>query len=126
MRKILIIIIIGLLILLTLKTNTSKNDDFKTDTIKTLVRQAARWSTAAAQDDNIMVAVLHSNYGAGYLWALKDIATDSEIQEATGIDVLKFRDEIIKVQDMATKRMSQTCPKYAPSKSYLAKIAGEV
>lgn len=38
--------------------------------IKTLVRQSARWSVAALQDTNIMIAVLHSNYGAGYLWVL--------------------------------------------------------
>lgn len=38
--------------------------------IKTLVRQSARWSVAASQDTNIMIAVLHSNYGAGYLWVL--------------------------------------------------------
>lgn len=38
-----------------------------------LIRQVARWSTAGKQDKNSMIAVLHANYGAGYLWALKDI-----------------------------------------------------
>lgn len=93
--------------------------------IKTLLRQAARWSTAAAQDDNSMIAVLHANYGAGYLWALKDIATDDQITRATGIDVIKFRDEIIKVQDYATMKMAKLCPKYAPDKTYLTNIGGE-
>ena len=58
--------------------------------IKTLVRQSARWSTAAQQDNNAMISVLHANYGAGYLWALKDIATDQEITSATQIDIKKF------------------------------------
>ena len=57
--------------------------------IKTLTRQAARWSVASTQDESPMVAVLHANYGAGYLWALKDIATDQQISSATGIDIPK-------------------------------------
>ena len=62
--------------------------------INVLVRQASRWATAAKQDKNSMIAVLHANYGAGYLWALKDIATTEQIKAATGIDMLKFEREI--------------------------------
>ena len=40
--------------------------------INTLIRQAARWSVAAQQDESPIIALLHANYGAGYLWALKD------------------------------------------------------
>ena len=97
----------------------------KKETIKTLVRQAARWALAASQDNNSMIAVLHSNYSTGYFWALKDIATDQEIVAATGIDVIKFRDEIVKIQDGATKKMAALCPKYAPPASYLSKLSGE-
>jgi hypothetical protein len=106
---------------------TTKEDlsSCKNDTIKTLVRQAARWSIAANQDENAMIAVLHANYGAAYLWALRDIATDVEIKNATGIDIIRFRDEITAAQDKATKRMIATCPSYAPTASYLAAIAGE-
>ena len=49
--------------------------------IETLIRQASRWSVAAQQDDSPIIALLHANYGAGYLWALKDIATDQEIYD---------------------------------------------
>jgi len=93
--------------------------------IKKLVRQAARWSTAAIQDESPMIAVLHANYGAGYLWSLKDIATDSEIESATGIDVKKFEKEIVMAQDYATKKMIGICPKFAPKSSYLTKLGGE-
>jgi hypothetical protein len=93
--------------------------------IKTLVRQAARWSTAAKQDENTMVAILHANYGAGYLWALKDIASDSQIVSATGINLDKFIKEIIKIQDMVTMKMSKICPDYSPESTYLTKIGGE-
>jgi hypothetical protein len=72
-----------------------------------------------------MIAVLHANYGAGYLWAVKDIATDDEIAKAAGIDIRKFEKEIIDIQDNATIRMAKLCPEYAPTASYLTTIGGE-
>ncbi len=73
--------------------------------ITKLVRQAARWSTAAAQDEAPLIAVLHANYGSGYLWALKDIASAREIENATGIYLKKFEDEITRIKER---------PKHAP------------
>jgi hypothetical protein len=93
--------------------------------IRALVRQAARWSTASAQDDAAMIAVLHANYGAGYLWALKDIASDAEIRAASGIDVERFTREIVQAQDNATRRMASLCPEYAPPATYLTQVGGE-
>jgi hypothetical protein len=104
------------------KNNTEKQIEFAA---KKLVRQAARWSTAAKQDNNSMIAVLHANYGAGYLWALKDIINTNTIEKKTGIDMMKFENEIIKIQDNATKTMAKLCPEYAPEPSVLTKIAGE-
>lgn len=120
-------IILGIIIMWanTYNVSESKNSECKREMIKTLVRQSARWSTASLQDNNSMIAVLHANYGAGYLWALFDIATTSEIEQATSIDVLKFRNAIIEAQDKATKKMAQLCPAYAPELSYLSKIAAE-
>jgi hypothetical protein len=108
------------------KSNYTKNEKkMLYFIINKLVRQSARWATAAKQDKNSMIAVLHANYGAGYLWALKDIAKTEDIEEATGIDILKFEAEIVNTQDTATKYMAKLCPEYAPEPSYLTKIAGE-
>jgi hypothetical protein len=93
--------------------------------IQILSRQAARWSTAAEQDESPLVAVLHANYGAGYLWALKDIANTEQINAATGIDMLKFEREIVSAQDNATKRMVKLCPDFGPKRTYLTQIGGE-
>ena len=100
-------------------------DDAASVAIKTLVRQAARWSTAARQDENSMIAVLHANYGAGYLWALKDIATESEIEKVAGINLKDFENEIVETQDLMTKKMAALCPKYAPKRTYLTRLGGE-
>lgn len=93
--------------------------------INKLLRQSARWATAAKQDKNSMIAVLHANYGAGYLWALKEIAKTEDIEKAAGIDILKFEAEIVNTQDTATRYMAKLCPEYAPKPSYFTKIAGE-
>lgn len=106
----LILLILLLIVLILLP----KRESDKTPIIKTLVRQASRWSTAASQDENPMIALLHANYGAGYLWALKDIATDTEIEKAMKIDIIKFRDEIVRIQDEANMKVIKLCPQIAP------------
>jgi hypothetical protein len=101
------------------KTNNFEN------ILKILVRQASRWSTAAKQDKSPLISVLHSNYGAGYLWAIKDIANTEQIQIATGVDLSRLERDIITIQDSSTKKLISVCPDFAPEKSYLSKIAGE-
>ena len=90
--------------------------------IKTLLRQVARWAVAAEGDTDPMIAVLHANYAAGYLWALNDIATTEEIEAVSGINYLEFRDKITEVQDNATLKVVQACPDYAPPPSILTQI----
>jgi len=121
------IFLLGLIVGLMIYHVLCKCQDNQTlsNIIAKLTRQSARWTTAARQDKNAMIQVLHANYGTGYLWALKDIATDTEIKNATGIDILEFEKEIVKTQDEATLRMAKICPKYAPEKSYLTSIGGE-
>tara|TARA_R110002072_G_scaffold142801_4_gene288220 strand:- start:1098 stop:1478 length:381 start_codon:yes stop_codon:yes gene_type:complete len=95
-------------------------------TIDKLVRQSARFATAAQQDETPLVAVLHANYSAGYLWALKDIATPKQIHNATGVDIKKFEEHITNVQDSVTKRTLKKCPDFAGDVDlYLATIGGE-
>ena len=80
--------------------------------IQKLVRQSSRWSMAAMQDKSPVVEVVHANYGMGFLHVLLDIATEDQIKSATNIDVEKFKDEITKIQQMATLKLSKLCPKY--------------
>ena len=93
--------------------------------IEKLVRQSARYATAAQQDKSPVIAILHANYAAAYLYALKDIATESQIHNTTGINVKKFKEHVINVQDMVTKKTTETCPEFAGQVDiYLAEIGG--
>jgi hypothetical protein len=108
--------------------NCQINSVFKKNTqIKTLIRSCARWALASLQDKSPLIAILHANYGAGYLWALKEIFTDYEIYRATGIDIIFFTKKITDIQDLATKRLTSTCPEFINHLDYnLLKIAGEI
>lgn len=116
-------------ILTEVKNNCWISNDvkqFQKIIIQKLVRQTARWSTAATQDENPLIAVLHANYGTGFLWALKDIATNSQIESATDINMEKFENKIIAIQDATTKKLAKVCPEFSKTDDiYLANIAGE-
>ena len=94
--------------------------------IEKLVRQSARYAVAAQQDASPVIAILHANYAAAYFYALKDIASESQIHNTTGIDVKKFKEHITNVQDMVTRKTSEKCPDFVGEVDiYLAQIGGE-
>lgn len=94
--------------------------------IEKLVRQSARYAVAAQQDASPVIAVLHANYAAAYFYALKDIASESQIHNATGIDVKKFKEHVTNVQDMVTRKTAEKCPDFVGEVDvYLAQIGGE-
>ena len=115
------VVILGILVQSRIKA------DRDVEIMNTLIRQTARWSAAAKQDESPIIALLHANYGAGYLWALKDIYTDQDIMEKTGINVIEFKKKIIDIQDGATRKVSAVCPKFIGDlDKYLLKLGGDV
>lgn len=78
-----------------------------------LVKKAAKWATRAQQDDSPFISVMHANYAAGYLWALKDMASPELITKQTGVDFHKLEEHINNVQDMVTKKTIKKCPEFA-------------
>ena len=116
-------LIATIVILYLMMKNKTRNMN---SAIEKLVRQSARYAVAAQQDASPVIAILHANYAAAYFYALKDIASDSQIHNATGIDVKKFREHVTNVQDMVTKRTSEKCPVFVGEVDiYLAQIGGE-
>jgi hypothetical protein len=110
MKFLFLLLILFLVLLIIQKCQNNQTELNKV--IYTLLRQSARWAVAAQQDKSPIIALLHANYAAGYLWALKDIATDSQIKSATNIDILPFTKKITDIQDMSTKKVSKNCPEF--------------
>jgi hypothetical protein len=104
----LIFIIFSIYIFIQQITKNQKPCNFD-NAIRIIYRQSARWAAAAIQDDSTLIKVLHANYAAGYLWALKDIVSTSHFQHITGQNFLEFENEIVKIQDSATKQLIETC-----------------
>jgi hypothetical protein len=85
--------------------------------IKILTRQASRWTIASEQDKEPIIAVLHANYGAGYLLAIKDIIETDKFKIITGLDFTEFEKNIVNVQDKATKNLIKKCKSLMPTKN---------
>lgn len=118
------IVIIVISIAIHWKSTYTTND--KAYVIRTLMKQCARWAIAAEQDQSPIVTVLHANYAAGYLWALRDIATDDEIASVIGKDIIKFKDKIINIQETAAVNAVKICPQFMGNNDiFLSAIAGE-
>jgi hypothetical protein len=113
-----ILLLIGMFVLILIeRTHTQRNH------ILTLLRQTSRWAIASEQDESPLIAVLHANYAVGYLSALKEIATDMDIEQTTGIDILNFQKRIYTIQDQATRKATKECPTFVPQNP-LTIIAG--
>lgn len=104
------------------KYGLNKNDSIK---IKKLIRQTARWGTAAEQDINPYISNLHATYSLGYLMALREIFTDEEILKETGVDIRKLELEITNVMDNAIKKLASICPEGQPKNQFLAYLSKE-
>ncbi len=94
-------------------------------TLETLIRQAARWSTAATQDEHPFIAVLHANYGVAYALALRQVASDQEIMAKTGVDPWELEHKVIAIQDDAALDLSRKCPELSRRLGPLAVLAKE-
>jgi hypothetical protein len=106
------VVLILSIVLLSMKMTI--RDDTMTRVVDILYRQCARWAVASQQDKSDIIAVLHANYAAGYLWSIKDIVTTDEFQRITGTDFLEFEKRIVKIQDDATRRLVRRCRSAAP------------
>lgn len=113
------------LIIILLPKQKKQNDLNKKQMMLTLLRQMARWSVASIQDENPFVAVLHANYAAGYLWAIKDIFTENEIKIVSGLDLHTIEESIVNNQDLVSRKFVGVCPQFIPEKNLLTLLAGQ-
>lgn len=104
------------------KSTESERNSAPSSAINTLLRQSARYSAAARQDHNPVIANLHANYGAAYLWALQDIASNQSIEQTTGVDLLRYKRIIQQIQDQSTRRLFAACSTLVPQ-DYVGRVA---
>lgn len=103
----------------------------KNDYISILLKQSSRYAIAAQQDESPLIAVLHSNYAAGYLWALKDVATESEINKIlynSNTNLKTITHNIKEIQSTATKKATSVCGAFMGKdiNIHLATLSGNI
>ncbi len=114
---------IAIVVLIVIMQNRSRG---MKQSIDKMVKQSAKYAIMAQQDSSPVMSVRHGNYAAAYLHALNDISSELQIHNATGIDVKKFKEHIMNVQDMTTKKTVDQFPDFAgQSDMYLSEIAGD-
>lgn len=91
-----------IVVVMCLCKNNKQNDNHS-ENIRILGRQTLRWATAAYQDENPMIAVLHANYGVAYLSALKDIAREDEIESVLDVNMREIKKWVYNAQDSSTR-----------------------
>lgn len=106
-------LLIGLLALLAFRA-WSGSGNVRAQNVLALTRQVYRWHAAAIQDANPMIAVLHANYAAGYIGALRSIATEAQFSEITGLSLPKLESEVTRAQDKALLALLDACPTLVP------------
>lgn len=120
--------IVGLIITILLFNSfiySRKNEKEDIIKINKLIRQTARWATAADQDINPYIANLHATYALGYLMSLREIYTDETIKRLSNVDIRKLEGEVTKIMDSAVQNLVKVCPQGQPKNAYLAYLAKE-
>jgi len=93
------------------------------DKIQRLLRQTARWSTAAEQDSNPYIRNLHATYAVGYLLALRELYSEQTILRLSGVDIRKLETEVNKVMDNAMLEVAKVCPDGQPKSEFLGLLS---
>jgi hypothetical protein len=93
--------------------------------VNKLIRQTARWATAADQDTNAYIANLHSTYALGYLMALREIYSDDEISRLSRVDIRKLETQVTQIMDNSLKKLIDICPEGQPKNKFLAFLSKE-
>ena len=118
------ILFILLSIRLFLVENLNMN---KNKMIRKLIRQSSRYAIASRGDKTPLISVLHANYAATYMFALKDLFSDREIENVLGNthNRIIYEKKILDIQDKATKNVMKYCPQYSGEVDYLTQLAGQ-
>jgi hypothetical protein len=89
-----------------------------------VVREAARQSTYAKQNENSILSLIQNSEAVGMIKALRLIAPDRDIQHLTGgVPLVETEREMKEQQADATKRVIKQCAETLP-RSRLTELAG--
>lgn len=83
------------------------------DKIRSLTQRSAALAVQAQQDTAPVQAIVHATYASAYLDVLKSLASEREIQQASGVNIKVFEEHINNVQHSVTQKVLEKVPDLA-------------
>jgi len=123
-----VIIIILILAILSKWTISGENNSYSNEFIKQcckLVKQAVYWHNLARQDQNQLLALLHSTYALSYARIAKTLGKPETISRVTKINIEQFIQKLEKDQEEYVNTIIQICPSINPGGKIMS-VAGWV
>ena len=82
--------------------------------VKEAVRNSAHWSTAAEQDANPLLGVMHANFAHSYLNIARTLTSDTEVEQSAKINLDEFSRSVSQTQRNAVQKLLAVCPSVRP------------
>lgn len=112
------LVVLGILVLALLaKVSSGTSRKLPKQTLSSaekLLKASSKWAFTAEQDKNPLMALMHISYALAYSNALREILTDLEIQQATGVDIREHVDSMETRQRHIVTKLGDKCPKVRP------------
>lgn len=94
------------------------------DRVQTLIQKCASYAVQAQQDASPVQGMLHANYAAAYLDALKVVSSERQVQQVGAVNLGTFQAHVLNVQKSVTDKALQAVPELAGKVDlYLQSIA---
>jgi hypothetical protein len=83
------------------------------DKIRSLTQKSAAMAIQAQQDTAPVQAIVHATYANAYLEVLRSLASEREIQQASGVNIKVFEEHVNNVQHSVTQKVLEKVPDLA-------------
>ena len=87
--------------------------------VRKMVKEAARWSTVSEQDSNAMLKLLHATYAVAYLNVARTMAGDKDIEALAKVRIDELMNKLKARHQKAIRHFSTLCPNAAPESQYV-------
>ena len=78
---------------------------------RTLVREAAQYTTTADQDTSALLALIHTTYASAFLTAARQLGNDTTLEKASGVHVGELMSMVQDKQQNTVANVISLCPK---------------
>lgn len=117
-----VLVVIVIAVLLSKSTGNSakykKYSSHQIRTVQKMVRQASKWHTMANQDSNLLITLIHLNYGLSYAKIAVQLTSPEDIEKISGIDIETLIHQLEKKQNSVIDQIGAETPEMKVNAEY--------